>query len=135
MMNWISLCFSNPFGVLAIVLAAVNLALSLFFLFKLITRKGREQLTGMDHGINSILMICLVMVFFTLITPLYDMFRASLSLAEAGTGDPRVIFQGLIEYIVPIHINLAVCSFFLIVWFLLRAFHRLKLEKAGLKNE
>ncbi len=129
-MHLISLCFSNPFGIVNAVLAAVNLALSIFFLYTLITRKNSDRLTGIGHGINSILLICLVMIFFTFIAPFYDMIKASLSLAEAGSGDPRVFFRGIIDFIFPIHFTLAVCSFFLIVWFLLSAFHRIKLEKA-----
>ena len=129
-MDWISLYFSNPFGVVNAVLAAVNLALSLFFIYKLISRKDREQLIGMDHGINSILLICLVMIFFTFITPFYDMVKAHLSLASVGTGDPVVMIRAIVELLFPIHFTLAVCSVFLIVWFLLRTFHRLKLEKA-----
>ena len=129
-MDWIAVYFLNPFGVVNAVLAAVNLALSLIFLNRLISRKGREQLIGMDHGINGILLICLTMIFFTFMAPFYDMFRAYSSVASAGTADPRVFISGIVEFIVPIHFNLAACSFFLIVWFLLRAFHRLKFEKA-----
>ncbi len=119
----------NPFSILVVVLSNINFALSLFFLYKLISRKGNDKSTFISCGINSILLVCFFIIFFTFITPIYDAFRAYEPLESAGTGDPRVILHGLIEFIVPMILNFASLSFFLIVWFFLRIFYWLKFEK------
>lgn len=121
---------SGPFFILNGILIVVNLTLAVINLFKLLSRKSSEKLAGMDRGINCILLICFIMIFFTYMDPIFGLIRANFSIASAGTGDPRVILSGIVKFLLPMNINLAFCSFFLIVWFLLRAYHRLILEQA-----
>ena len=119
---------NGPFYTAITVLIVINLILTVWILVVLSTSKSRERLASIDRGINGILFFCLCMIFFTFMDPIYDMFRVYHSIAAAGTGDLKVMIYGIIEFLLPMTLSLAISSFFLIVWFLLREYHRMKMK-------
>ena len=118
----------QPFYFLTFVLAVINLILLIVYIVKLSTYKDFNRIKGIDRGINSILLVCFFMLFFVSFEPIFRLIRAYMSIALAGTADPKVIIGGLIAVLLPANIVFLVCSFFLICWFFLRAYHRRLLE-------
>ena len=119
----------GPFGMLTVILGFINLVISLRYAIELLILGRINRLKGMDSGIDSILLVTFVMLFLTFIDPIFDMIRAYSSVAVAGTGDPKVMLAGLIQFFLPMVFSLVLCSFFFIVWFILRARHRQLLER------
>ena len=124
-----SYLFGNPFNLMSGALAVFDLAIAVYYAVKLSSNKHSEQLTGMEHGINVMLPASFGILFFTLLAPIYSMIRASFSIAQSGTGDPRVILGGLIQWLMPVTFYGALSLFFLIVWYFLRGLHRLRIEQ------
>jgi len=120
--------FGQPFYLLTFVLAVVNLILVIVSIVKLFTYKDFNRIKSMECGINSIVLVCFFMLFFVSFEPIYQLMRAYMSVALAGTADPKVMIGGVIAVLIPANIVLLVCSFFLISWFFLRAYHRRLLE-------
>ena len=116
----------SPFGIANVMLFVINAVIAIYYLAKLMTPQSPERLVAAGFGINIILFICFCTVFFTFVDSFYKIFRASQSIAQAGTGDPRVFSAGMIEFMFSFMFYLTCGSFFLIVWFLLKAFHRFK---------
>ncbi|MBN1290551.1 MAG: hypothetical protein JXB48_01840 [Candidatus Latescibacteria bacterium] len=129
-MEW-EILFESPFGMINIMLIVLNLVISLYYLARLMPVSKSEQLSGMDFGINVILLISFCIFFITFLNQFYDIIRVIKSVAVAGTGDPRVVRAGMIEIMVSFTFNLTCGSFFLIVWFVLRIIHRFKMAKMG----
>ncbi|MFC1693352.1 hypothetical protein ACFL1R_07600 [Candidatus Latescibacterota bacterium] len=121
----------HPLNIVAYVLADINLVLSLIYMVRLFKAQDHNQIKGMDRGINSILLVCFFMLFFAFFDPIIGLIRALFSIARSGTGDPRVVAGGIIDTFVPLFIIVWLCSFFLIVWFLLRAYHRRLIERTA----
>ncbi len=128
-MNWTTLLFGSPLNFVSGALALLDLALAVYYAAKLSSTKHREQLTGMEHGINIMLPASFGILFFTLLKTLVGGIRASLIIAKSGTGDPRVLFMGLIRWLMPFMFYGTLCLFFLIVWYFLRTAHRLRIDK------
>ena len=128
-MNLTHHLFGNPFNLISGTLAVFDLALAVYYAVKLSSNKLSEQLTVREHGINFMLPASFGILFFTLLAPIVDMIRASFSIAQSGTGDPRVILAGFIQWTVPVTFYGALSLFFLIVWYFLRVLHRLRIEQ------
>ena len=128
-MNWTTLLFGSPLNFVSGALAILDLALAVYYTIKLSSTKHREHLTGMENGINIMLPASFGILFFTLIAPIVDMIRASFSIAQAGTGDPRVMLEGFVQWSMPVTFYGALSLFFLILWYFLRVLHRLRIEK------
>ena len=128
-MNWTTLLFGSPLNFVSGALAILDLALAVYYTIKLSSTKHREHLTGMENGINIMLPASFGILFFTLLDPLCGLIRVSFSIAKSGTGDPRVILAGVIQWMAPFTFYGTLCLFFLIVWYFLRTVHRLRIDK------
>ena len=128
-MNWTAYLFASPLNWLSGALVVLDIALAVYYAVKLSSSKHREQLTGMEHGINIMLPTSCGMLFFALLDPLVSAIRASFSIGHAQTRDPWVLLDGLIRATVPIMFYGALCLFFLIVWYFLRVVQRRRLEQ------
>ena len=128
-MNWTACLFGSPFHLVSGVLVVLDLALAVYYAVKLSFIKHSEQLPGMEHGINIMLPASFGILFFTLLKDLVALIRISFSIAKAGTGDPRVILAGLIQWMIPFTFYGTFCLFFLIVWYFLRTAHRLRINQ------
>ncbi len=121
--------FGNPFALVSAALVVLDLAVAVYYAVKLSSIKHSEQLTNMEHGINVMLPASFGILFFTLLVTLVQGVQASFSIAQSGTGDPRVILRGLIQWLMPMTFYGALSLFFLIVWYFLRVVHRLRLKQ------
>ena len=128
-MSWKFMIY-GPLHKLNVVISFIIIALSFYFVIALISSRNRDKLARLGNSINSILFLSLSIIFFTFMNTYYDMFRAYTSIAQSGTGDPKVIIGGILEWLFPFQFFMALSSFFLIVWFLLRAFHRILIGRA-----
>jgi hypothetical protein len=121
----------GPFGMLTVILGFINMVISLRYAVELLILGRTDRIKGMDRGIDSILLVTFVMLFCTFIDPIFDTIRAYSSVAVASSGDPKVVLAGLIQFFLPMIFSLLLCSFFFIVWFILRARYRQLLERIG----
>ena len=129
-MEWEWYVFTDgPLFKLNIVISFIIITLSFYFVVTLISRRNNEKIARMGNSINSILFLSLCLIFLTFMNFYYDMLKAYSSIAESGTGDPKVIIGGILEWLFSIQFFMALASFFLIVWFLLRAFHRILIDR------
>jgi hypothetical protein len=129
-MSWLFLLFfSTPLKILNSLLALTNTALSLNYLLKMPNEKNVENLAKMENGINSILLISFFMVFFFLIDLFCFWFILNQHTSIGQVGDTKVIAAAISENLIKVISQLIPISFFLIVWFLLRAYNRMKIEK------
>ncbi|MCE5251262.1 hypothetical protein LLG96_13680 [bacterium] len=119
------------FGMLTVVFGIFNLAVSIWCAFGLFVKIRPDRFKGMDRMIDIILLVNFFILFFTFIKPIFGMFMAYSAVASSGTGDPRVVLAGISEIFIPAAFSLLFCSFFFIVWFILRARHRQLSERMG----
>lgn len=125
----ISFGFHNPFNQIALLLGGVNIVLTIVYVVKLIVKRHSDTIRNMDNGINIILFLSLCMILSAFSQTFHGIYKAVNSVATRGTDDPVVMFQGVMESITPFMYIGFVCSFNMVCWFLLRAFHRLQLKK------
>jgi hypothetical protein len=127
---------SSPLSILLCVLALTALVLSLYFFYKIIFMKK----SNLEKSINYILLICFFMIFFVLVDQFQNWSNFYSSILSGKTTYiydpnmptilPRQFMISLIVFIIKIFFQSALISFFMIVWFLLRAFNRVKIEQS-----
>ncbi|MFC1650802.1 hypothetical protein ACFL2X_04465 [Candidatus Latescibacterota bacterium] len=123
-----------PFNVLALILGGINIVLSIIYTIKLSVKNHSDKIREMENGINIILFLSLCMSLSVFFQPFYGIYRALGSLGRSGTDDPFVAIEGIMQAFTPFIYIGFVCSFNLICWFFLRAYHRLKVKRFS-KNE
>ena len=84
--------------------------------------KKESNPVSMEKGINNILLLCFFMIFFISIDLFLSMKRALSSIPSSGAGDVVVLAKGLSLLEIVLVFNYALITFFLIVWYLLRAY-------------
>jgi hypothetical protein len=131
-MVWLKILFSSPLQILNGLIALLCFALSADYFYKLRLLKKGDNHDSIKKGINNILLICFFMIFFISIDQFLSMKRAFSSISSSGIGDLRVIAYGLFQFETVLVFNYASISFFLIVWYVLRAY---SLVKKGLSEK
>lgn len=118
----------SPINWIIAILTLVNLGLVVRSGIRLASEGDRDRLVALESGVNAILFISLLIVFLAFLVT-FRGFMPSYpeSIAASGTGDPRVIFGGILTVMIPLNMSLTAASFFLVAWFILRAVLRKKL--------
>ena len=124
---------SESLNILVAILGILNLLIAITCISRMLSIKIKKHLISIDREINSILIICFIIIFFTFLDPIYDVIKFY-SPANSWNTDPRVMIQGVIQFLFPMVFSLLISSFFIIVWFLLRAYNKLIIKRELLIN-
>jgi hypothetical protein len=122
-MEWITIIYSNPLRIINGFLALICFVLSMNYLYKLRLSKKTGKSVDIGKNINNILLLCFFMIFFISIDEFFNWAEIISSFATSGIGDPRVIAAGLSNFEIVMVFHCAIITFFLIAWYLLRAYN------------
>jgi hypothetical protein len=145
------LVISTPLIVVNYVLAFVAFILSINFAFKIYSEQRKHKSVDFARGINYILLISFLMIFLVMVDGFFSWFNLysfvkhgtpfseAFNAWENNTLNPSaidwvsfVINIGI--YIMKIFSQTVIISFVLIIWFALRAYNRIIIEKLSKSN-
>ena len=111
------------------VIAAAAVVLSLALLIAILRWNDPRRLASLEERVDLLLPMGLVVMLITLLHQFIGFIHASTSIFSSGTGDPRILFVGMIEAFLPLFLFLMIGIVILLAWFVLRATLRKKRER------
>ena len=112
--------FLGPMGLPTILTAAAAVFLIIRYEYRLLSSRDTGTLTDMRSGIDTIQFCAWLILFFSLVNPLFGMYSALTSIAAARTNDPSVMMNGLFNTLLPVYFAMLLLSALYLVWFLFR---------------
>lgn len=127
----IFITFFGPIGLPMIITAAVAVFLIVHNEYRILNVRESGILADMRSGIDAIRICAWLIMLFSLVNPLFGLKEALASIPAATTNDPRVMFQGLFDILLPIYFAMLLLSMLYLAWFLLRYQLDRKLKSAS----
>ena len=107
----------NPYLFVLVALAAI-----IFFIIIGLLVNWERHVILLKYMINSLLIIGLSINFVSLLDPFIKLIIANKSIVRSGTGDPRVVFSGIIQFLTHTFFYLLLGATFLLLWSLVNAY-------------
>ena len=97
------------------------MVLALAVLIAILRRNDPRRLASLEGRVDLLLPMGLVVMFITLLHQFIGFNHALTSILSSGTGDPRILFVGVLEAFLPLFMFLMIGIVILLAWFVLRA--------------
>ena len=127
-MSIITLLISNPLMILNYILAIGAFALSVNCFFKILSIKKGITSADFSIRIDYILLLSLIMIFIVLIYGFFYWFSEFYGAENVNVNDMPALAKDILAFSINLFFQMTLISFFLIVWFLLKAFSSSKME-------
>ena len=121
--------YSKPLFFFDAVIAAAAVVLALAVLMAILRRNDPRRLASLEGRVDLLLPMGLVVMFITLLHQFIGFNYALTSILSSGTGDPRILFVGVLEAFLPLFMFLMIGIVILLAWFVLRAALRKKVSR------